>query len=274
MKRIEKGCLVLMAALALVATVRASIENPDSSDRSYQVIVDRNPFNLRDPIPLAPPPQPTNPPAKSNLKLTGFMTLREKRAFFVLIDEKTKTNQPISLAIDQELDGLKVLDIDPVSRQVRVVRDGVEKLMAFATDAITNQVATAAPVGTPGVPGLQPGVPTRPGSPPMPTVTPGAVAPGTTSPNTSPPAFRSIPSRNLRTSTANNPQPIYAGAGAAGTEVTRLNTRGSTPPPLPTPQPDGDAMQQMILMEAQRALNPSLPPTPGLPPELGGATPR
>jgi hypothetical protein len=113
MKWTKKSWAILAGALALIVDVRGSIENATSNDRSYQVIVDRNPFNLK---PLPPPAQnlgPTNPPAKTNLKLTGFTTLGIKRAFFVLIDEKTKTNQPISLAIDQEVDGLKVLEIDP-----------------------------------------------------------------------------------------------------------------------------------------------------------------
>src|SRR5688572_16100858 len=105
----KKGGAMLIGALALIVSVRASIENAGSNDRSYQSIVERNPFNLK-PVPVITPAPPTNPPVKTNLKLTGFTTLGMKRAFFVLIDEKTKTNQPISLAIDQEVDGLKVLE--------------------------------------------------------------------------------------------------------------------------------------------------------------------
>src|SRR5689334_17584139 len=124
MKWTRKGWAILAAGLALVANVLASIENPESNDRSYQIIVDRNPFALKPLPPAGPPLGPTNPPAKTNLKLTGFTNIGTKRAFFVLIDEKTKTNQPISLAIDQEVDGLKVVEIDPVSRRVRVLKDG------------------------------------------------------------------------------------------------------------------------------------------------------
>jgi hypothetical protein len=261
----------------MIGVSRASTEDSTSNDRSYQVIVDRNPFNLR-PLPaLVQPPGPTNPPAKTNLKLTGFTTLREKRAFFVLIDEKTKTNQPISLAIDQEVDGLRLLDVDPIDRKVRVLKDGVEKMMAFDTDGITNVIAVAAPAGTPGVPGIQPigaaGI-NRPV--PAPTVTPGTSRTGTVSPNAGSPGFRSIPSRTLRTSTSSGTtanQPIYAGAGASGAWDTRRSTpiqTGVSTPSVPTPQADADAVQQIILMEAQRALNPNLPPTPGLPPPLPG----
>src|SRR5204862_929330 len=101
---------------------------------------------------------------------------------------------------------------------------------------------------------------------PVPTVTPGSV-----SPNTSSPGFRSIPSRNLRTSTDANNQPAYAGASAPGGNMTRFmpNTGGGSAP-VPAPQRDGDAIQQMILLEAQRAVNPNLPPTPGFPPSLPG----
>src|SRR5262245_4119908 len=136
MKWTKKGWAILVAASALTADLRASIESSESNDRSYQIIVDRNPFGLQ-PVPQVAPPPPTSPTAKTNLKLTGFMTLLEKRAFFVLIDEKTKTNQPISLAIDQEVDGLRLLDVDPVNHKVRVLKDGLEKLMAFDTDGIT-----------------------------------------------------------------------------------------------------------------------------------------
>ncbi|MCI0539788.1 MAG: hypothetical protein L0Z50_31660 [Verrucomicrobiales bacterium] len=269
MKWSDLSRVILVGSLALIATARATTEDV-SSDRSYQVIVERNPFNLREPPTTIKPAGPTNPPAKTNLKLTGFTTLRGKRAFFVLIDEKTKTNQPISLAIDQEVDGLRLLDVDPVNHRVRVTKDGVEKLMAFDTDGLTNAIVSAAAAGTPGFPGIQPvgGVPGINRPVPAPTVTPGS-----TSPNVTTPGFRSIPSRNLRTSTDSSaPQPIYAGAGSTGsgstTRFTPVHSGSSTPPP--TPQPDQDAVQQLILMEAQRALNPNLPPTPGLPPALPG----
>jgi hypothetical protein len=95
MKWSNRGWVVFAAAgLAMIGVSRASTEDATSNDRSYQVIVDRNPFNLR-PLPaLVQPAGPTNPPAKTNLKLTGFTTLREKRAFFVLIDEKTRPTSP------------------------------------------------------------------------------------------------------------------------------------------------------------------------------------
>lgn len=267
MKWTKKGWAILAAGLALTVDLRASIESAASNDRSYQIIAERNPFGLK-PVPQVAPPPPTTPPAKTNLKLTGFTTLREKRAFFIVIDEKTKTNQPISLTIDQEVDGLKLLDVDPVFRKVRVLKDGVEKLMAFDTDGLTNAIAVAAPAGTPGFPGVQPGgVPGINRPVPAPTVTPG-ITPGTVSPNVNTPGFRSIPSRNLRTSTEPSAQVNYAGAGASvGANPTRFMpiTSGSSTPP-PAPQTDRDAAEQIIMMEAQRALNPNLPPTPGLPP--------
>jgi hypothetical protein len=272
MKWTKQVWLIAMAAFAGTFAAGASIENAESNDRSYGVIAERNPFNLR-PAPQVAATTPTNLPAKTNLKLTGFTTLREKRAFFVVIDEKSKTNQPISLAIDQEVDGLKLLDVDPVFRKVRVLKDGIEKLMAFDTDGITNAVAVAAPAGTPGVPGIAAGL-NRPGSPvPAPTVTPGTVRPGTTSPNTSRSGLRSIPSRNMRTSTDTGNSTIYAGAGSTTDQNTRfmpINNRGASQTLSPAPQPDRDAVEQIILMEAQRALNPNLPPTPGLPPPLPG----
>jgi hypothetical protein len=266
MKWIEKTWITLAVLLAVTLIARASLENPGGGGRSYQSIIERNPFGLKPlPPPVVPGP-PTNETGKGTLKLTGFTTLREKRAFFILIDDKTKTNQPISLAVDQEVNGLKVLGIDARSRQVRVMRDGVEKLMSFASDGLTNAVAVAGVPPLPGAQGMSGGG-GRPTQTPAPTVTPGVF-----SPNAPPlPGARSIPSRNLRTSqgAAGNNQPIYAGAGAgfSGNTAAPVPIPISAPSnvPMPAPQADHNFEEQVILMEAQRQLNPNLPPTPGLP---------
>src|SRR2546425_10697317 len=134
MKRIEKGWAFLVVSLALGLSARASLEPTESGDRSYQSIVERNPFGLRPPPTNAPPP-PTNQNSKSNLKLTGFTTLPEKRAYFVWTDDRSKTNELITLAVNQEKDGLKVLDVD--GKSVRVISQGLEKLMTLSTDGLT-----------------------------------------------------------------------------------------------------------------------------------------
>src|SRR5438046_8014196 len=98
MNWIEKRLTWCLIGTALVVLAQASIGGNESHDRAYEVIVDRNPFGLRPPPTNAPAP-PTNQ-AKTNLKLTGFTTLGQKRAFFVWTDDRTKTNEPITLAIN------------------------------------------------------------------------------------------------------------------------------------------------------------------------------
>ena len=70
--------LALACALTFLSDARAVIEA--AGGRSYQSIVDRNPFGLRPPPTNNLPAAPTNQVAKSSVKLTGFTTIGERRA--------------------------------------------------------------------------------------------------------------------------------------------------------------------------------------------------
>ncbi len=258
---------VFAGLIAAASNAQAVVEA--AGGRSYQSIVDRNPFGLRPPPTNSVPLAPTNQPGKNLIKLTGFTTIGDHRAYFIFTDEKTKTNRTESLRVDQEKDGLRVLEIDSRLHRVKVMREGVEVVMSLATDGLTNATGGAIAAST-SVPGMVPGAIPKPGSPvppvPMPTVTPG----GGTTPSYQTPGARTIPSRPVRSAAAaDTMQPIYAGASAA-------SPLGGTPPPLPiannftgpAPQRDGDAAQQAIMLEVQRQTNPhlNLPPVPGISP--------
>lgn len=266
MKR--SGLRSILAGLALAGWGAGLPElSAEPLVRNYDNIVQRNPFDLRPPpapVVVAPAP-PTNQPAKGSLKLTGFFTLGSKYASFMWTPEGGRTNENITLGLNQEKDGLKVIDIDGKNRAVRVVHHNVEKIMTFATDGITNAtpVMVAGVAGAPGIPAPgQPGagrggMPPIPGSVPM--ANPGTPAPipalpGVLTPSpTTTPAVRTIPSRTVRTPSASQPL-----TGVPNTFV-----------PVPQ-QPDMDPSEQILLLEAQRMQYPGLPPTPGLPPPFPG----
>lgn len=272
MRRFDAAALTAFMILGTMGATRADVDHGTDSGipgRSYHGITERNPFGLKPPTPVVPvaPSQPTNQVAKSDIKLTGFITLGGKRAFFMWTDDKSKKTESFSLAVDQERDGLRVLEIDEVARSVRVTEAGTEKLMTFASHGLTNAVAVAA-TGA-GQPGALPGggAVRGPGGavpPPVPTqnVTPGST-PTITPPGS--PGLRTIPSRNLRVQQdAGGGQPIMAGASAA----VNVPGRGTNPgglgggAPIPVPQPSRNVEEQVLMMELQRTVNPDLPPTP------------
>ena len=246
MIRTEHRVLLAVGSVLLLAGTLYGVTNnePAAVDRNYRVIVDRNPFGLK-PV----PPTPTNTVAatqpKDEILLTGVTSIGTPRAYFMTKAPAAKQPEFYSLGVDEKKNGLEVLEIDPDGKSVRVRNAGLETVMTFASNGVKPPATPAA--GTPGAPGTPqvPGAMVAPGmAPPGMNVTPppmntaGAAGTG---------RIRTIPSRNLRTPTAN--------FGPGG------NAMAS--PAAPVRDPNAP-IQDAIMMELQKRANPNItfPPTP------------
>ena len=231
------------------------------ANHPYQAIILRNSFGLREPPPPPAPPPDAAPPVNTTaLKLTGLTTLLGKRAMFVFNDGKT--NKVSGLVSEGERDrfltDLEVLEIDAVSRRVKVVFSGKEMELDFVNNGLmppTNVTAVAAVAGRPGAPQL----PTLPGQR---TVTLGnRVNQPVVSPDAATGGIRSVPTRPTR----------LGSAGVSGVQPVPLGgsdnfiggvSAGDPPSAVPTLTPD----QQIMLLREQhifaRQNNIELPPVP------------
>lgn len=228
---------------SLTAPARAVTTNSSPEIRDYRVIVERNPFGLKPPpAPVTNAPAP--PPPKDEVLLTGITSFGGLRAYFETKPPQGKNPERYSLGLDEKKNGLEILGIDPMNKNVRVRQGGVEAVMTFAANGVKapSAPATAPPGGHTAVAGNAPAAPganATPFPPPLASVLPA----NTPNPNN---RLRNVPSRNMRT-----PPPL------AG---------GSVPnQPAAAPNPYA-AEQDILLMELQKAANPNVvyPPTPGM----------
>jgi hypothetical protein len=266
-----RSILKFLALLLLLAQARHSFGIPASDlKENYQSIIDRNPFGLK-----PPPPPPTNninaapkqEKPKSELFLTGITSIagpRQIKQVYLKLQEQGK-KEPVFYTLSEgvEKDGIKILDIDAVSKKVKITRDNEEKTLSFETDGVP---APAASAGKPGAPG-QPG---HPGA--MPPPLPGVVHPigapnsaiqpnrgASIVPNAA--SYRQIPSRRIRGMSSGS------SAGYSGSTITPtpLGSSSSTP----VQQPEIDPAEQYLRMnldktikERQGIIMPPLPPVP------------
>ena len=160
------GALVCGAALAAVP-----------GDNPYAVITNRNAFGIRPPPEPEPPPVVVPPPAAPpNIFLTGVShSGGQKKAYFAINRPGGKTQEYETIHEGEELQDLKVLEIDAKAGRVRAMVAGREVSLTFAE----NGLKAAAGAAVPGAPGSVP----RPGQPipapvaPVPTATVGGGGP-------------------------------------------------------------------------------------------------
>jgi hypothetical protein len=241
MRTEHRVLLVAGSVLLLLAGTLHGVTNnePGAVDRNYRVIAERNPFGLK-----PPPPPPTNTPAatqpKDEILLTGIVGIGTPRAYFMTKALAAKQPEFYSLGIDEKKNGLEVLEIDPSGKSVRVRNAGLETVMTFAANGVKAPATPAA--GTPGGPGASPAP--GPVAPPGMNVTP---PPMNTAAAAGVGRLRTIPSRNVRTPTAN--------FGPGGDAM--------APPMAPVRDPNAP-IQDAIMMELQKRANPNItfPPTP------------
>jgi hypothetical protein len=117
---------------ALVSMTSAAIP-----DDPYQVIHQRNVFDLHGPPPITSEPPPVEPP--SNVKLTGITSmLGVERAFFMVSPPAERGKPPgkeQSFIIKEgEREGeIEVLKIDERAATVTIKNDGLESVLALDT---------------------------------------------------------------------------------------------------------------------------------------------
>jgi len=260
MKRILNSVCSGLALASLVSQAIAA--TPATGDNPYQVVVERNVFDLK---PLIPPPKvdepPPTPPAK--ITLQGITDILGKKQVLLKILELPKPGelkpgeQPKERALimdEGERRGtVTVMEINPKARTVKFDNAGREETLELtnAPTKFAGPIAGVPPGAIPTPVMTQPGASLA--SPPAASF-PGFAA-GRTTPNI--PA-RSVPARPMRTVSVSAP-PVAA----------------PNPPRL-------TAEEQTILMEVERERTkeavargdlPPLPPTEITPPGSAGLPP-
>jgi hypothetical protein len=256
---------IIAGGLVWSGTTWALTGETISRETSYKTIAERNPFGLKSPPPPAAPPV-TPPPPKGDIKLTGITAFGARKAYFMTTEPKGGKAEPTyySLGVDEKKDGLEVVEIDEVSKSVKIRNSGIETVLTFASHGIAPPAAS--PAG-PATPGTIPGVPGLPGIPnpnaaaaPANAITPAMIAAGTGGGT----SIRTIPPRTPRGAQADTTVQ-YTGALA---QRYGLSQPGSGSVPQPAVQESHlSSEEQTLLMELNRVANPhlKLPPTPGLP---------
>jgi hypothetical protein len=276
----------LSVFLGVIAVAGFSLDAcADVKENPYQVIIDRNPFNLRPiPPPVVAVATETNAPPvpPPEIKLTGITTLSgSPKAFLQVEDKQTKKAAfPPPLAAGDNYNEIVVVSIDVENNTVRIKNGDAETTLDFEKNGVKAAAVAATPTPQPGVlPHLNPNAP---GVPPVPggvsAVQPPANVPGrgaivsggTPSTPTAPTAYGAmgnLPARPLRTDNNNvgvNPGGSSLIMAGGGGQVYNPN-----PQPVPPVQPtlsreDAEARieaQRRMLEQNNSAVSRLLPPT-------------
>jgi hypothetical protein len=258
MKRAGKSVICLLGGFALGTAAYAAInpENPNDSSASssgnpYNVIVDRNVFDLRAPPP-PPSTQPTNTPPP-NIKLTGVTTILGKKQALFMVQEPAAPGKPANkeesyiLTEGQRQGVIEVMEINVSAKQptVKIKNDGNISVLTFEKVNLPQAPASAPPAlaGAPGSPN-----PVH-----MPNMIP-------------PPGGGYNPANRFN----NNNQPVGYNSGvnpnAAGGLTTIPTRTARSGYDQQAQQPQLSREEQIIMIEAQRELNKNNPDYPPLPP--------
>src|SRR5687767_3827836 len=115
--------LSVACSIGFVFNVAAETRPMDS----YKSIVDRNPFGLKDPVPVTPPPtnQPP-PPKKEDFYLTGISTIgnpKRPKAYLIAKDgsKKEYDQKFYNLGIGDKQGDVTLQEIDAKGRRVKIV---------------------------------------------------------------------------------------------------------------------------------------------------------
>ena len=254
---VEWTSRVAAVALALVVAPSGSAE---VKENPYQVIVERNVFNVHPPPPPPPPGSdtPPPPPPKTVVKLTGITTLGgTSKALVEITPEPGKPVEKAILKVGEGTSGVDILAIDVTNATIKVRLANNEFLVGFtnapSAGGVPNPAMAAARPGMPAIPlptqpGIVPGaVPTGiPSIIPQPTAS--VVQPsggfgnrgGITVSGAEVPNYRAIPSRNVRTdgTAAPNAAPMTRAEAEVHMELLRTIQQqnagqGRPGPPLP-----------------------------------------
>jgi len=252
------GAGILLLGLGLAHPSRAEVRLP--ADSPFQVILVRNPFNLR-PVPtnVVVVAQTSAPPAQVNVNLSGITDVGgKKRAWMVIPAGGTRTNTAtFSMSVgDPEFEGVKVEHIDLQRGVVQIRKLGVPTTLDFENHGLAYSGPVA--VNVPGV-GGRPGRVPVPGQPRAGVPTPNAAV-RTAMPGSIP---SSVNQAGANVPGSNNPQVIPARAIRTSPEV-------DIEQPV---DPAAQALQMKLDEIRARQIGipfPPMPPVPGMPDDGGG----
>ena len=256
---------LVLTACAFVFTMNVAAESRPSD--TYNTIVVRNPFGLKDP---PPPVVNTNPPAappkKEDFYLTGISTIgnpKRPKAYLLAKDASKKDYDQkfYSLNIGDRQGDVTLQEIDPKGRRVKIEYLGEEKWLSMKDNGVPAPAG-----GGPGPNGgpMQPGMIAPPGGMPAPVPLP---LPQVGGPGAQPVSYPNSGNmrRTVRTTGANM-SGTYNGAAYPGALPTyaapNVNVPGtpgamtgnpSAPAVPPGPQTDTEVAEQIIRMQAENA---------------------
>jgi hypothetical protein len=130
----------------LFAAAAGRVDSSDLKDNPYQVIIDRNPFNLR----TAPPAVPKAPTTKKKIlvdvKLSGITSDgSSKRAWFVIPPGPGRTQPECFDLAEGESDGtLQVSEINEQDGSVTILHDGAQVTLNFRENGLAAPTKSAA----------------------------------------------------------------------------------------------------------------------------------
>ena len=245
------------------------------SMESYKSIVDRNPFGLKDPPVLQPPP--TNKPATEkkpeDFYLTGITTIgtpKRPKAYLLSKDASKKLydEKYYTMTVGDKQGEVTMKEIDPVGRRVLIAYLGEDRWLSMKDNGVP--APSGPPAGAmPLVPGAPGAIPPPGGAVPVPLPNAGGAQPvhqpqPLSYPNAANPNRR-VP-RSTYNGAANNTyvNPTYAPAAnpvytAPGMATANANAA------MAGPQTDAEVVEQMVRMKAPDKFS-NLPPNIPKPP--------
>lgn len=229
----------ILAAFVIGTTFGARAEAPAAN--TYNSIVDRNPFGLKDPPP-PPPPKDTNTPPpvkKEDFYLTGISTIgnpKKPKAYLLAKDQSKKDYDQkfYSLAVGDKQGEVTLMEIDTKGRRVKIGYLGEEKWLSMKDNGVPTPAGPPVAMGVPGqaMPIHNNGVPPPPGAVPIPLP---------------------VPNANPNVAAGQSPAPItYPNAANMTRRPVRSTGRQNT-----NPQTDAESLRQII--DAQNPQNPQNP---------------
>jgi hypothetical protein len=267
--QLTRQAILAVCALGLLFSAKAE---PRALD-NYKSIIDRNPFGLKDPLPVTPP-QTNKPPAevkKEEFYLTGISTIgtpKRPKAYLLAKDTQKKEydQKYYNLTVGDRQGDVLLKEIDEKGRRVLIVYQGEDRWLSMKDNSVPAPVGPP-PGQPPGVPGGPlPGQPMPPGVPtPLPSAHPGMQPQPLSYPNAS-------NRRTPRTASYGNVGMNY-GAGAPGAALSSsilppspsaVNNPAATVAANPGPQTDADVLKQIATMQNPHAtgLPPNIPAPP------------
>ena len=150
MNRTDRARVLAISTVLVAAGVRADVT--ELKDNPYKVILDRNPFGLKDPPPQPDPSAATNqPPVKVDVKFTGVTSDgSSKRAWFVIPPGPGRQPKTLSLSEGDSDGDLKVLEIDEKAPTVKVLNAGIPVVLNFKDHGVATPPASVVPQPLPG----------------------------------------------------------------------------------------------------------------------------